>query len=611
MACLQKDFPYKGFSTVFLECPETASTILECARCEIIMTDEGTLNEIDLANKSQCTSCTVCQNTAAFNCSNLVKGDCAIQDCHGICTASGSNDPTSTPPTQNKPEPEPTVSPTSTPTNMPTTSPPILTIIPTPETSPETTIAPTPETSSTDSLDCGVPDICTTAVLNTVADGFACGDRIVWLMDTKGESEEEACRLVANEQSKCKHCDPSVNNSPEPTIPPTPETSPDPAPTIPLTPEPTTEPTIPSTPEPSKETTVPPTPEPTNPSTSTSTPRPTSPNEPSEFSMQRFRAQGIKMTLDNVEPLCEASSLRWQDITGHYMAVEMKETIGSKLVEALEVSVSFTSQHPTFVSRRALLGKKMSILRRLQAVELTFDAVISIESDVNASAVSSYIEEIFNNKDVYLAALRESGDNSLENAENVSVTPAPSVVRVEDPADNVKPATALVVGSVAAGIAATGLVAFFLARRRTNRLSQVTPHGRGNDSSTVDSGIYIDDASKASSSKRSFPRWLSHRLFTIKESTSDSDEGNKGSTSKIPFPAPSDIDEESLFVNNLTDIPIHAHGESDEDSVGRSSFSSITSGYSYPSANWSLPSASFADDLTVSSYGTKDDDISR
>ena len=60
------------------------------------------------------------------------------------------------------------------------------------------------------SIDCGVPDMCTSGVLNTDANGYKCGSRIQWLMENQGKSETDACSLVANEQSKCKPCDPSV-----------------------------------------------------------------------------------------------------------------------------------------------------------------------------------------------------------------------------------------------------------------------------------------------------------------------------------------------------------------------------------------------------------------
>jgi hypothetical protein len=168
--------------------------------------------------------------------------------------------------------------------------------------------------------------------------------------------------------------------------------------------------------------------------------------------------------------------------------------------------------------------------------------------------------------------------------------------------------TTYIVGSVAVVIAAMGLVAFFLVKRQTNKMPQMTPHDMG-DSSSMINDIYIEDASKAGSSKSSFPKWLSHRLGSTKMSSFDSTEETKGSTSEIPFTAPSGVDEESLFVSSLTDGPTYALDEADEESIGETTLSSIISGYSYPGADWSLPPASIADDFTVSSYWTKDDDI--
>jgi hypothetical protein len=206
---------------------------------------------------------------------------------------------------------------------------------------------------------------------------------------------------------------------------------------------------------------------------------------------------------------------------------------------------------------------------------------------------------------------------------------SPARAQTNTPTSSSSPATAIVC-LVVAVIAAVGLAAFLLVRRRTTRIPRVTPRGGGNSSSSIVSDIYIEDVSKTSSSKR--PRWLSHHLGSIKELTSDRNEGS----SKIPVPASGEVDEESLFVDSLTERPITALGDADEESVGgisfssitsgysysvanwslppaeesvgRNSFSSITSGYSYPAANWSLPPASAANEQ--SSYWTQDDDIS-
>ena len=536
MSCLQEAYPEKGFAAIFLECPATASSVLDCPKCAIIFTDDDTPNEIDFANYPLCTGCTVCENTVAYDCSNLREDSCVIQDCDGTCTPSGSNNASPTIPAPTSSSPEPTSSSTSAPTNatMAPPSPTEATIPPTPESSTEETLTPTPE------------------------------------------------------------------SSPERTTPPTPQS--------------TTEPTTPPTPESSPKPTTPQTPEPTNPSTSptTSLNEPLE-YEPADFSLKHFRAEGIKMKLDNVGPLDTVSASLWQDVTGPYIAIEMKETIGPALVEAVEVFVTISSQDPPFVSRRTLLGKSKRLLRRLQPVEeLTFDADISIRSDVDANSVNHYLMETFN-KDEYRAVLRESGDHAFANVGNVSVTPPTSITRVEDP-DNDKPGTGIIVGSVAASIAALGLVAFLLARR-ANQKTRVSPHlGIGKDSvADIYTEEYIEKGTKSSRLERPFPRWLSRHLGTIMEATPDKDEGTQESHSTIPFPDPSNVDEESLFVSSLTDVPINALGDADEESVGATTFSSISTGCSYPAATWSLPAVSMADsqvDSTRNCYWTKDDEIS-
>ena len=50
-------------------------------------------------------------------------------------------------------------------------------------------------------FDCGNPESCSPAVLNTYAGTYTCGERINWLIDSEGYSEEEACRSVAQEQN--------------------------------------------------------------------------------------------------------------------------------------------------------------------------------------------------------------------------------------------------------------------------------------------------------------------------------------------------------------------------------------------------------------------------
>ena len=60
------------------------------------------------------------------------------------------------------------------------------------------------------SIDCGIPETCTDAVLAADAGGFPCGDRISFLMSSSGLDETAACSQVGDEfPLECSGCDPS------------------------------------------------------------------------------------------------------------------------------------------------------------------------------------------------------------------------------------------------------------------------------------------------------------------------------------------------------------------------------------------------------------------
>jgi beta-glucanase (GH16 family) len=60
------------------------------------------------------------------------------------------------------------------------------------------------------SIDCGQPETCTADALAADADGFSCGDRIEFLINSQGQSELAACDQVAKAQfpTKCGACAP-------------------------------------------------------------------------------------------------------------------------------------------------------------------------------------------------------------------------------------------------------------------------------------------------------------------------------------------------------------------------------------------------------------------
>ena len=70
-----EDVPGAGFG-MDIFCPAFASSMDDCTNCAIFAPDGAT----------QCDSCTICSDTVAYDCSNVVEGDCVIRDCNGKCT---------------------------------------------------------------------------------------------------------------------------------------------------------------------------------------------------------------------------------------------------------------------------------------------------------------------------------------------------------------------------------------------------------------------------------------------------------------------------------------------------------------------------------------------
>jgi hypothetical protein len=85
--------------------------------------------------------------------------------------------------------------------------------VPTPAPTPAPTPPPTPPPVSSGTVDCGVPETCTSAVLATdTGDGVTCYDHIQWLMDVRGRDELYACDTVARKSfpSECGGCNPGT-----------------------------------------------------------------------------------------------------------------------------------------------------------------------------------------------------------------------------------------------------------------------------------------------------------------------------------------------------------------------------------------------------------------
>jgi len=107
------------------------------------------------------------------------------------CNPEKCNEPITASPTS-KPTFTPTDSPTKKPTSSPTASP--------------TTKKPTPSPTTSTSAMCGC-NTCTDQVLSYDAGGYACRDRINWIISNRGLSEFDSCKVVADEfPSNCGKC---------------------------------------------------------------------------------------------------------------------------------------------------------------------------------------------------------------------------------------------------------------------------------------------------------------------------------------------------------------------------------------------------------------------
>ena len=77
---------------------------------------------------------------------------------------------------------------------------------------PEKCAAPSPTQNATELCPC---EECDETVLNTIADGFSCGERIRFLQTQAGGwfSATESCNFVASEFSACRACGPKFGDA--------------------------------------------------------------------------------------------------------------------------------------------------------------------------------------------------------------------------------------------------------------------------------------------------------------------------------------------------------------------------------------------------------------
>jgi hypothetical protein len=125
LTCHSEDCPRQDLQVDF-SCPASASSASDCSTCTIVSDD----------NASQCNSGTICSdNIVAYDCSNIVEGDCVALVCNENCLSRSQEvitrlpvktrhqlpDLVQLPPMAHHPGPEPGSTPT--PTDPSTSSP--------------------------------------------------------------------------------------------------------------------------------------------------------------------------------------------------------------------------------------------------------------------------------------------------------------------------------------------------------------------------------------------------------------------------------------------------------------------------------------------------------
>jgi hypothetical protein len=229
------------------------------------------------------------------------------------------------------------------------------------------------------------------------------------------------------------------------------------------------------------------------------------------------------MWLRNVEPLSPTLGVAWAEATGEHLAAEIKESIGPELVESVGVSVALISQEPPFVRSRTLEPGAARALRSLQTnQELTFNAVIAIQSQVNVTDVNPYITGSFDSdakNAAYVGRLMSIGD-AFDNAQVVSVSPAATVSRVQAPVDATKssdPNIGLIVGTVAVALVLCLVTLFVFTRWRKTRTQQLGSFPNTKDSiSAIEQGLIDDESLYKNTAKNNTraPSILDESLYT-------------------------------------------------------------------------------------------------
>jgi beta-glucanase (GH16 family) len=193
----------------------------------------------------------------------------------------------------------------------------------------------------------------------------------------------------------------------------------------------------------------------------------------SSLPIQRLEANGVKMSLLNVDPLDPVAARHWAEVSRAFLSSQVSAQIGQDLVDRVDVSVSIQSQYPPFVLRRKLQDE-------LSAQTIEFDAAFEIQSVVDVNDVNRYIVGAFNTEEkkvTYLSRL-QTANEAFADANDVEIAPATSVSRVVENPSNPNAAAigiGLAVGITLALLAIICLVAAIVYSKRRKRSKKHKP----------------------------------------------------------------------------------------------------------------------------------------
>jgi len=191
-----------------------------------------------------------------------------------------------------------------------------------------------------------------------------------------------------------------------------------------------------------------------------SPPTSASPTVATTFPLVRLEANGLEMILVGIEPLNRVAQSIWSDETAAFISQTVDNVV--------RVSIDVTDQDPPFVKLRSA--------RHLQQVKeqtVTFDAVVTVQSNQEDTNVNSYILSAFDTpakKEAYIDFLQAAEEDTFafDDLRDISVVQSAESITAPQGKDNLPATIGIAVGLVAVGAAVVALLTYLFVTRHKN-----------------------------------------------------------------------------------------------------------------------------------------------